>query len=200
MGCETEYKPMGDNLPDQENLFDLLARKDNRAYRHLYQCYYVALKSLANYYVRDEETAADLVQDTFISMLESGYRFKTENEVKYFLYSALKNRCISHFRKQKVRDKYFRNELHFRNESDDFWERVLEEDVYARLMHAVETLPPQCRMVMMMTLEGLKVSEIAERMHIAPDTVKEYKSNGKKKLASRLKDGEALFLSGLLFL
>ena len=89
---------------DQDVLLDLLARKDNRAYQYLYQCCYVALKALANYYVKDNDVAEDLVQDVFISLLESDYKFKTENDIKYFLYSSLKNRCISHSRKQKVRD------------------------------------------------------------------------------------------------
>ena len=31
---------------EQDVLLDLLARKDNRAYQYLYQCYYVALKAL----------------------------------------------------------------------------------------------------------------------------------------------------------
>ena len=63
---------------DQDVLLDLLARKDNRAYQYLYQCYYVALKALANYYVKDNDVAEDLVQDVFISLLESDYKFKTE--------------------------------------------------------------------------------------------------------------------------
>lgn len=42
---------------DQDALLDLLARKDNRAYQYLYRCYYVALKALANYYVKDNDVA-----------------------------------------------------------------------------------------------------------------------------------------------
>lgn len=79
---------------EQDVLLDLLARKDNRAYQYLYQCYYVALKALANYYVKDNDVAEDLVQDVFISLLESGYKFKTENDIKYFLYSSLKTSVL----------------------------------------------------------------------------------------------------------
>ena len=190
---------MEEEVLDQEVLLDLLGRNDNRAYKYLYSCYYVALKSLATCYVKDNDVAEDLVQDVFISMLESGYNFKTVNEVKYFLYSSLKNRCISHFRKQKVRDKYYKDILSSQTEEEHFWDKVLEEDVYARLMAAVETLPPQCKMVMMMTLEGLKGAEIAEKLHISLDTVKEHKSSGKKKLAAQLKDGVLQCLIGLLW-
>ena len=66
------------------------------------------------------------------------------------------------------------------NEEEHFWDKVLEEDVYARLMAAIDALPSQCRLVMMMTLDGLKASEIAERLHISVDTVK-----GHKKVAGR---------------
>ena len=138
--------------------------------------------------------AEDLVQDVFISLLESDYKFKTENDIKYFLYSSLKNKCISHSRKQKVRDKYYQDVVSSLNEEEHFWDKVLEEDVYARLMAAIETLPPQCKLVMIMTLDGLKASEIAERLHISVDTVKDHKSNGKKKLTGcNTRHGSAIF-------
>ena len=185
---------------EQDVLLDLLARRNNRAYQYLYQCYYVALKALANYYVKDNDVAEDLVQDVFVSLFESDYKFKTENDIKYFLYSSLKNRCISYSRKQKVRDKYYQNVLSSQKEEELFWDKVLEEDVYARLMAAIDTLPPQCKIVMMMTLDGLKASEISERLHISVDTVKEYKSIGKKKLTVQFKDSELLCLIEFLWM
>ena len=51
----------------------------------------------------------------------------------------------------------------------------------------------------MLTLEGLTGTEIAGKLNISLDTVKEHKSSGKKKLAAQLKDGELLCLIGLLW-
>lgn len=173
-------------ISDTELLLTYLAQKDNRAYRHLYSVYYTALKTLACCYVKDEQIAADLVQEVFVSLLEVARRFETADEVRYFLYSALKNRCISYFRKQKVRDKYKQTVLEVVDPLEHFWEKVLEEDVYAHLMAAIDTLPPQCRLVMQLSLEGLKNSEIAEQLHISEETVKDHKKNGKRKLANLL--------------
>ncbi len=106
--------------------------------------------------------------------------------MKYFLYSALKNKCISYYRKQKVRDKYKLSVLRSNNQLEHFWEKVLEEDVYAHLMAAIDTLPPQCRLVMQLSLEGLKISEIAAQLHISEETVKDHKKNGKRKLLQLL--------------
>ena len=171
-------------IQNEELLLHYLARKDNRAFRHLYGVYFVALKSIAIRYVKDDQTACDLVQEVFISLLESTHRFISGDEVKYFLYSALKNRCVSYFRKQQVRDRYQRELLD------------TASDVYANLMAAIEQLPPQCRLVMQLTLEGLKISEIASRLRISEDTVKEHKKNGKQKLARMV---ENPFLISLIF-
>ena len=97
-------------IPNEELLLHYLAQKDNRAFRHLYGVYFVALKSIAIRYVKDDQIACDLVQDVFISLLESTHRFISGDEVKYFLYSALKNRCVSYFRKQQVRDRDLRED------------------------------------------------------------------------------------------
>ena len=49
---------------------------------------------------------------------------------------------------------------------------------------------------MQLTLEGLKISEIASRLRISEDTVKEHKKNGKQKLARMV---ENPFLISLIF-
>ena len=49
-------------IQNEELLLHYLARKDNRAFRHLYGVYFVALKSIAIRYVKDDQTACDLVQ------------------------------------------------------------------------------------------------------------------------------------------
>lgn len=173
-------------ISDPELFLKYLASKDNKAFQHLYGMYFSALKSLAVYYVKDEHEAEDLVQEVFVTLLESTHRFESVDEVKYFLYNILKNKCISQYRKQKVRDRYRQEMQEAEEPREDFWEKVLEEDVYANLMAAIEMLPPQCRLVMQLSLEGLKIAEIAARLHISEDTVKEHKQNGKRKLVKML--------------
>lgn len=174
---------------DQQTLLELLMNDDDRAYQHLYRNYFPALKSFATYYVADDEVAVDLIQDVFIGLLGNKKPFANLNDVKFYLYGALKNRCISHIRKQKVRDRYV-SEIQSEALEDDilFFDRVLEEDVYAQLMAAICQLPPQCSKVMRLTIEGYKASEIASQLNISVETVKDHKQSGKKKLFLLLKD------------
>ena len=177
----------------------LLERKDNRAYKYLYERYYVALRTLACQQLKDTGMADDLVQEVFIALLESKYRFKSEEEIKYFLYRVLKNQCNSYFRKEKVKLKYVQDVASIQEDDERFWDEALEEDVYASLMAAIETLPLRCRMVMQMTLMGVKEADIAEKLQISLPTVKEHKQQGKKLLAQYLKDENLRALILLIF-
>ncbi len=174
----------------QEEVLKLLSRKDNRGFHYLYRHYYIALKALANYYTKNDQVADDLVQEVFISLLQGDFRFTDLNEVKHYLYTVLKNKCLNYLRDQKVQDKYYQETLWSESEMDDYWDRVLKEDVYAILYSAIQMLPPQCRQVMLMSLQGMKLTEIARQLHISLDTVKEHRSNGKKKLLLLLQNKE----------
>ena len=69
----------------------------------LFNQYYERLVLFAESYVGDLETAEDMVQDVFLSLLSRS----DFNEVEYsrsYLYSCVKNGCVDYLRKLKVVD------------------------------------------------------------------------------------------------
>ena len=60
---------------------------------------------------------------------------------------------------------------------------MMEEEVHRIFNHAIDKLPLQMRMVINLSLDGLKNSEIAEKMNLSEGTVHAY-----KKLRISLKD------------
>ena len=60
------------------------------------------LYSWALHKVSDSEIAADLVQDTFLSVAEKIDSFKNESSTKTWIFSILNHKIIDHYRK-KVR-------------------------------------------------------------------------------------------------
>ena len=185
---------------DRSNLINFLSKGDNKAYKWLYSNYYVALKSLAFYYVKDWDVSGDMVQETFFSLFKSSKHFSSVDDVKFFLYASLKNKCISQLRKEAVRNnsKGLLKEHYL--QLDEFWDKVMEEDVYSRLMSAIHTLPPQCKLVMLMVLEGNNTRDIAQKLGISTETVKDHKANGKRKLAEWLKNKDMLLLIHFLLI
>lgn len=69
-----------------------------------------------------------------------------------------------------------------------FADTLIEEEAYRILYNAVEALPVQTREVIQLALDGLKNSEIAEKMEISENSVHTLKKLAYKKLKTALKD------------
>lgn len=176
-----------------------LAKDDDEAYSLLYRRFYIPLVLFAEKYVADEEVAKDLVQEVFISMLGQKKEFVSLAALKAYLYNSVKNRCINYIRNEKVKKRFESYALQECDNIDLFWERVLEEDVYGRLMTAVDSLPRQYQRVMLLSLEGCKISEVADKMEISLDTAKEYKKEAKKRLVAKIQELDYLVLLPVIF-
>ena len=156
------------------------------------------MRNVAFRYTNSEAISEEFVQDTFVVLLEYEGIFESMEHVKRFLYNVLKNRCLDWIRNRKVRLEYEKQTLSKPEDAiSDFWDKVLEEDLRALLFKAIEILPPQCRKVMLHTLEGQKIAEIAQLMHISEETVKDYRRTSKQKLKHFFKKE---FLYILLFI
>lgn len=175
-------------------LIKWLEQKDNRAFQYLYSTFYSPLFILAKSYTKDPVLAEDIIQDLFLHLFENQIYFKTENDVRYYLYSLLKNRCIDFHRKQQVNQKYREEITKEQSDIELFWEKALKEEVYASLLKAIDSLPPQSQKVILYSLEGMKLAEIADKLKISIYTVKEYKKNAIKRLSILLKPHQYMLL------
>ena len=65
-------------------------------------------------------------------------------------------------------------------------EAYLEEEVYRRMIKAVEELSPAMHKVLSLSLEGLRTKEIAERLSVSVETVKKQKQIARRILRDKL--------------
>ena len=172
-------------MDQRDLLLDYLHQGKEKAYELLYHYYYVPLVLFAGKYVGNEEVAKDIVQEFFISLLDKEMAFDNRIALKVYLYTGVRNKSLNYLRHLKIRRQY---EM-----------KMMEEDVFARILTTIEQLPPQCGKVMSLTLKGYKISEVAELMGISLETAKEYKKDGKKRLYNKLKGGIYSIFIGILF-
>ena len=172
---------------DDEAFLRGLVEGDNEAYKVLYREFYRPLVLFGQRYVGDEETARDVVQETFVALLEEGRLFESVFHLKFWLYSSARNRCLNHERHERVKEEAMAEMAREREREEAMFEvAAVEEDVYSMLIGAIERLAPRSREVMELTLEGLGNQEIAARMGATVETVKSYKKAAKKRLAEML--------------
>jgi RNA polymerase sigma-70 factor (ECF subfamily) len=86
------------------------------------------LYSWAFYKVSDQQTAEDLVQETFLAACKYYKNFKGKSKPKTWLFSILNNKIIDHYRK-KSRNPII-NESHFDKEGGSIIEKTFDGDGY----------------------------------------------------------------------
>ena len=157
-------------------------------------------------YINNSELAKDIVQECFISLWEN----RTEITVSYepYLFRAVHNRCISHFRSLKVHDDYATSVKQKLKEMEIYPEtpypltELYLKEINELLQHCVEHLPEKCRLVFMMSrYQGMKNQEIAEELGISVRTVEAQIYHALKNMKEELKDYLpviALFFTGLI--
>lgn len=165
---------------------EALRRGNEEAYRFLFKRYYYALYSFACKYVDDHDQAEDMVQDVLYELLIDSEKFNSIISLKSYLYTAVRNKCLSAIRHLKVKQKYIAEGVE--EEVDSFFNRMLEEEVYGLLKQAILELPEQTCNVYKLVILGFGNRDISEKLGLSEDSVKAHRKRGKKLLREKLQN------------
>jgi len=161
-----------------------ILRIDEREFKNLFDEFYQALCVFASTYLKDDALAADIVQESFVKFWNKREGFDNYFKVKSFLYTMVRNDCLNYIRDHRLK----REDLSVIESSKFYTEALVEEEVYRMFYNAVESLPQQTRQVIECALDGMKSSEIADRLGIAESSVHTLKKLAYKKLRVALKE------------
>lgn len=193
MRSQANSNTSADKLPDDVLVEKYSKTKDNQAFGILYKRYAHLVYGSALKYMKDEETARDMVAQVF----EKLYRKLPEVNVKNFksyVYGSVRNECIARLRQIKSertkKDNYSLDE----NIAGTFMEnegmlRLLEssESVEEKVADAMELLPiEQKQCVTLFFFDKRSYKEIVEMTDFDMKQVKSYLQNGKRNLRNAL--------------
>jgi len=148
-----------------------------------------ALFHVARYLTGDDASAEDLVQETYARALGAEATFARGTNLRAWLMRILRNAFVD----QTRRDKHAaRSELDD-DIADDKAEPIRTDLAAADIERALLELAPDARAVILLDLEGLSETELADAMECAPGTIKSRLSRARaalrKRLASYGRDG-----------
>lgn len=166
-----------------------IAAGDKQAFKLLFDEFYVPLLSVAEKFVV-HEIAEDLVQEVFLKLWNNPIKFDEVISLKSFLYVSVKNLCFNHLRDSRSHRKAL---CDWGVQDAILYEAVMDEEVFAELRKAIDSLPDQYRQIMEMTLEGMKASEVADQLNMTEEAVKAVKKRSRVILRKKLGDSSYLF-------
>lgn len=163
----------------------------------LYRNVYPGLILYAIKYLGGENDflAEDCVQNAIFSAWERRNKFDSIYTLKSFLYTSIKNEIISIYRKKSAKERYIRQ----LENTSFFINSMIDQEAQTLLYNAIEELPEKAKAVFEMSfMEGLKNSEIAEKLGLSDSSVKKYKASALNFLRGKLTPSLFAFLfSGL---
>ncbi len=154
-------------------------------YRRLYShVYYFALR------FGDHALAADLTADAFYKLWKADKRFQGIPAIKIFLQVTVKNHALNQLKRDKMVNQKHRflasqtehDQSAFVEGPDDFQKHLLE-----KMYMQIEQLPDRSgRIFRMSFLQGLKNKQIAKKLGLSENTVRNQKARAVKLLRLQL--------------
>jgi RNA polymerase sigma-70 factor (family 1) len=177
------------NGTDQTGLefWEKIRLGDSTAFSYVFQKYYQALYQFAGRFVKDAQTAENIVQDVFVKLWTNRENCLITSSLKSYLYAATRNTALNFLSREK---KQLSTEDLMSDRQDTTAnpeEQIIENEMIDGVHKAIEKLPEKCRSIYLMKrYDDLKYHEIAEILDISINTVKTQMKRALKSLLKNL--------------
>lgn len=163
--------------------------KENAAMFHIF----------ASRFVNDPTIIDDFLQEAYIKLWS---RRKTIGKVKSihnYFFSILRNTILDNYTFFSQSDKDRMNPEHLNISSDEtFIQHLIEAESANLIAQAIQKLSPQSQQVILMTIDGKSMQEIADTLQLTVNSVKTVKYRAIKRLSNLLSKEDFLLLLVLL--
>jgi RNA polymerase sigma-70 factor (ECF subfamily) len=198
---------------DETRLLDALRAGDERAFRDLVRMYNALLLRVARIYVPTRVLAEEVVQETWLAVLEGLDRFEGRSSLKTWIFRILANRAktravrerrtlpLSAFEPDRVPEPALEPER-FRGGDDPRWpghwaspptpwpeNRLLARETREKLADAIDALPGTQRAVISLRdLEGRSAEEVCNALELSETNQRVLLHRARAKVRKALED------------
>jgi len=178
-------------------VIDQIKSGNEKAFRAVYDLYFLRLERFAAAYVIDRREAQDIVQSVFLTLWDRKEDLYSETNINNYLVTLTRNQCLNYLRHVRAQLNYLTRQeqknaelllnyyaLEKLNENKLFFDEL---EIAAK--QAIDSLPGQCREVFILSrIEGMKYQEISQKLEVSVKTVEKKMSIALELLRDALKD------------
>lgn len=163
----------------------------------LFRSHFPGLCFMAQRYVKDFDTAKEIVQDAFISLWEKHETIDMQGAMKSYLTMVIHNKCTNYLRDNR---KFDRNIMEIENLLDvpeyESTDSLVTDELKTKIDSAISELPEKCREIFILNrYENLKYQEIADKLQISVKTVETQMSKALQHMRLRLAEFVMVFVA-----
>jgi RNA polymerase sigma-70 factor, ECF subfamily len=159
------------------DLIKLLKKGDMLAFDAVYERYCKRMYGFVIRYIKQEEDAEEIVQEVFLNIWESRKKIDTYLSFDSFIFTIAYNTTISLLRK-RVNEKKYLEYLQLRQQitnADEIIDEIHFKQIKEQLKSSLNQLTPRQREIFLLSREeGFTHEEIAKRLNISSNTVKNH--------------------------
>jgi RNA polymerase sigma-70 factor (family 1) len=172
---------------DEELMQEIKA--DNMfAFDTLYKKYSKRVYKFGYSILKSQEETENLTQDVFLHLWETRLKVEKESSIKYYIFTIAYNAAISLIRKKAKESQFFEHLKSLQEINEEPVNVAIEyNELTKKLDEIIKALPERQREVYLLhRVEGLKYSEIAERLNISANTIENHMSRALKTIREKL--------------
>ncbi|WP_160143835.1 RNA polymerase sigma factor [Chryseolinea soli] len=179
------------NLTDlsDEKLFLKIREGNAAAFDMLFNRYWEKLYRIAYARLKDTDDAQDVVQEVLVRFWNNREKTEIKTSLEMYLMGAVRLQVIDHFRSRKVRERQLQEALDRINLLESSIHDVADYLELEQTLEAiVNEMPAMLKSIYLMRSENMSVKEIASKLGLADQTVKNYISEVLRRLRIALQE------------
>ncbi len=176
------------SLIDHLTIRQLMAG-DELAFQKIYDVHSDKVYQLAFRFLKDTVWSEEIVQDVFLKLWLSRDGLDEQGNLWLYLYVITKRLCLNKLREIRKSSVLFEKLMHGMEVADSHTEeRLMADEMEQYAKRAVENLPRQQQLIFKLSREeGLSHHEIAQKLGLSPNTVKNHMVQALKTLKASLR-------------
>ena len=166
-------------------LLNRFKQGDKQAFCQIYKYYWKGLFAFSFKVLKDQQVCEDIIQEVFTDLWQKKHQLEVQN-LDAYLTQMTKYQIFQYLRKGKLNQKYLDrfSAIQMVNDTED---KLHFDELKATIENQLAGVAPRCREIFLLSrFENLSNQEIADKLNISLQTVKNQLSQGLKHLRQSL--------------
>jgi RNA polymerase sigma-70 factor (family 1) len=162
-----------DSNTSDYNLVMMLKTGHKPAYTAIYDRYKRLMFDHALTKVGDADAAQDILQDVFLNLWTNRAQISESENLKGYLYTAVRNKIFNLIAHSKVRSIYATSIMQYKQSGEITTDHLIRERQFSELIdREIASLPEKMREIFLLSRKDhLKNKQIAEKLNLSEHTV-----------------------------